>query len=236
MPDRLLKLSAQAPAQTDFLVWPEYAFAGNLLAAKQDLAAIQGRLKERQCILVVGTQTYAPRGSEWFNTALTLSSDAVLGQHIKNHTVHLFDDGTPGTTANIVSTPAGKIGTPICFDCDFQDVAQRMTLAGAECFLVPSMDVANWGERQHLQHAELARIRAAENARWMIVSSSSGRTQAIDPQGSVIGQLPLFEPGLLNAELYRVEPQTFFTRYGWRFGQIVILLALLTAVPSRRAD
>lgn len=236
MPNRLLELSAASPAQKDFIVWPEYAFPGNLLAAKPDLTAIQSFLKERQSLLVIGAQTYAPTGSKWFNTALTLSADAILGQHVKNHTVHLFDDGTPGTTANPVSTPIGKIGTPICFDCDFQDIARRMAQEGAECFLVPSMDVASWGERQHLQHAELARIRAAENARWMVVASSSGRTQAIDPQGSVIGKLPLFEEGHLNAEIYRVEAQTFFTRYGWYFGPSLVLLAFLSAIPFGRAD
>ncbi len=233
-PEQLLRLSEAAPLGTDFILWPEYAYPGNLLAAKQDLRAIQTFLGKRQCLLVIGAQTYAPRGSEWFNTALTLSSDKVVGQHIKNHTVHLFDDGTPGGTAEAITTPKAKIGTPICFDCDFQDVVRAMAADGAECFLVPSMDVANWGKSQHLQHAALARIRAAENARWILVASSSGQTQLIAPSGKLIAGLPLFDAGHLSGQLHPSRSQTLFTRIGWMFGPACIVLALLTGIPWGR--
>jgi apolipoprotein N-acyltransferase len=81
--------------------------------------------------------------------------------------------------------------------------------------MVPSMDAARWGVWQRLQHAELFRIRAAENARWMLVASSSGITQIIDPNGHVHASLPPLKDGVLTGVLQRSTKQTFYTRFGW---------------------
>ena len=128
--------------------------------------------------------------ARWRNIALTLDPGGTRGEHTKVHTVHFFDDGTPGNTALPVETAHGKIGTPVCFDCDYEGVVRRMTAAGAEMFIVPIMDAESWTARQHDQHAELFRIRACENGRWMFVCATSGVSQVIDPHGSVHARLP----------------------------------------------
>jgi apolipoprotein N-acyltransferase len=196
------------------VLWPEEAAPYDVRANKADMAALSRLVGGSQRVLVLGTQT-RPAADHWFNTALTLDATGVLGEHYKNHPVHLFDDGTPGKTALPVKTPLGVIGTPICFDNDYQGVVRKMTLAGAEFFAVPSMDAESWGEKQHWQHAELFRLRACENARWMLVCPSSGMTQLIDPYGNRWLQLDPMKQGVMTGVLRKETRLTFFTRYGW---------------------
>ncbi len=210
----------------DVIVWPEYALAYDVMKSKRDSAALLALAAEKKATLIVGTETIGD-GENWWNTALTLDANGERGRHFKQHTVHLFDDGTPGTTALPVPTNHGLIGTPICFDNDYQNVVREMTAAGAEFFAVPSMDPAHWGMKQHLQHGEMFRLRAAENGRWMVVASSSGVTQLIDPNGYVHGRLEPLTRGVLTGQLVALKEQTFFTRYGWRFPWVCIAGALL---------
>jgi apolipoprotein N-acyltransferase len=164
----------------------------------------------------------------------------VLGEHYKNHPVHLFDDGTPSKIALPVKTPLGVIGTPICFDNDYQGVVRKMTAAGAEFFAVPSMDGESWGAKQHWQHAELFRLRACENARWMVVGPSSGMSQLIDPKGNRVLQLDPMKQGVMTGTIGKETRLTFFTRYGWLTpwlilsAAILLWLKLLFTKPSAR--
>lgn len=175
-------------------------------------------------IIVFGTQT-SLGGSKWQNTALTVDGTRVLGEHGKHHTVHLFDDGESGTTMKAIDTPLGRMGTPVCFDCDFQDVVRHMTLDGAEFFAVPSMDAAHWGEKQHIQHAQLFRLRAAENRRPFVVAASSGVSQIISQYGSWSLRLPPMVEDVLNGRLTPEKELTFFTRWGWLTPWVAMAMA-----------
>jgi len=175
-----------------------------------------GFAKMRESVMVVGTQTRIDK-KQWFNTALTFNGDGELGDYYKNHTVHFFDDGTAGTETKAVKTPLGKVGTPICFDCDYEDVVRGFVADGAEFLAVPSMDAEHWSVREHFQHGELFRHRAAENGRWMVVSSTSGLTQIIDPYGHRAASLPLMDDGVLLGEIESRQALTIYTRGGWLF-------------------
>ena len=224
-PEEHLSLTESSAQKSDLVIWPEYSVQFDLRKSTRLFQRVAEASSDRDLTLVIGTQTDLG-GGIWSNTALTLKGTEVLGQHDKVHTVHLFADGQPGKTALPVTTALGKIGTPICFDCDFQDIVRPMTLAGAEFFAVPIMDAESWGLRQHVQHAHLFRLRAAENRRWMAVVGTSGVSQIIDPQGKVITQLPTMRPGILQGTLHPRSDLSLYTRIGW-----LLPWALLASLP-----
>jgi apolipoprotein N-acyltransferase len=124
----------------------------------------------------------------------------------------------------------------VCYDCDYEDVCRRMTSAGAECFVVPIMDAAHWGLKQHLQHAELFRIRAAENGRGFFVQSTSGISQIIDPKGRVIAMAEPFTLARLEGNIDLRTELTRYTQWGWRFPWVASgfgLIALLLAIVQQ---
>ncbi|MGJ8696424.1 MAG: apolipoprotein N-acyltransferase [Verrucomicrobiaceae bacterium] len=230
--------------EVDFIVWPEYALSFDPTHERNAYALddISALLDSRAQLLVTGGQTWHDPDNEiWSNTAFTFGKTGILGTHFKNHTVHFFNDGEKGTTANAVDTPIGKIGTPVCFDCDHQDVIRKMTADGAELFLIPSMDAAHWTKRQHLQHGQLFRHRAAENGRWLAIASTSGLTQIVDPNGHTSAQLPLMEEGVLTGQISPRQHRTLFQRGGWLFGPAtllgtfaLIIRAIIDAFQKRR--
>ncbi|MCU0778761.1 MAG: hypothetical protein MUF86_14005 [Akkermansiaceae bacterium] len=213
--DEFLKATSALPGEVRYVVWPEYAVPYDIRKNPRDWKLVTALCLDRGITLTFGTQRLHRDGNAWRNIALTLDAGGVLGEHAKVHTVHFFDDGTPGDTALPVGTPHGKVGTPICFDGDYEGIVRRMTAAGAELFVVPVMDAAPWTARQHDQHAELFRIRAAENGRWMFVCASSGVSQIIDPAGQVHARLGALEQGVLAGRIRRENQMTFYTRYGW---------------------
>ncbi|NWK56139.1 hypothetical protein HW115_11000 [Verrucomicrobiaceae bacterium N1E253] len=210
-----VEMTQRAEQNVDLIVWPEYGIPTDIRKNQKQWLDLILLAKEKEAVMVVGTETVVADG--WFNTALTLDADGELGDHYKNHTVHFFDDGTAGTEAKAINTPLGKVGTPICFDCDYEDVVRRMVADGAEFLAIPSMDAEHWTAREHHQHAELFRHRAAENARWMVVCATSGTTQILDPYGNRVVDIPLMKDGILYGEIGRRNERTFYTRFGWVF-------------------
>ncbi len=207
-PDHYLKLSESASEEARIIIWPEYALPFDLRKNTFLFAKLMDFAKARKVVMVVGTQTHTSNGI-WRNTALTFDGSGALGEHHKQHTVHFFNDGTQGTMAAAVNTPFGKIGTPVCFDCDFQDVVRRMTTDGAIFFLVPMMDAQLWTLKQHLQHAQLFRLRAAENGRWIAVVGTSGVSQIIDSSGRVRASIEPMTSGVLNGAIVPTHNSLF---------------------------
>lgn len=236
--DEFLKESRKLPADVRHVVWPEYAIPYDIRSNLRDWRLVQELCKERDVTLTFGTQLHVKVPASWRNIALTLDADGTRGQHVKVHTVHFFDDGKPGDTALPVETAHGKIGTPVCFDCDYEGVTRRMTAAGAEMFIVPIMDAEKWTARQHDQHAELYRIRASENGRWMFVCSSSGVSQVIDPHGQVHARLDAMKQGPLTGTIRRETKLTFYTRHGWLTPWLTLAAAavwwVILLVPRKR--
>ncbi|MGJ8634459.1 MAG: apolipoprotein N-acyltransferase [Luteolibacter sp.] len=206
----------------EYVVWPEYAVPYDVRENERDWELLLKLCKERGITLTLGTQARPGGGDVWRNIALTMDGSGFLGEHTKMHPVHFFDDGEPGKVAGAVKTEHGLVGTPICFDADYENVVRKMVAAGAELILVPTMDAESWSARQHDQHAELARMRAAENGRWVFVCATSGVSQVIDPAGFVHRRLGAMEQGEISGVVLRERGMTFYTRVGWAFGWVVL--------------
>jgi apolipoprotein N-acyltransferase len=234
-----VRITRDLPLDLDHVVWPEYAVPYDIRADEDDWNLVQQLCRERGMTLTFGTQRHETDGGVWRNIALTLDAGGLRGEHNKVHPVHFFNDGIAGTTALPVDTNHGKVGTPVCFDCDYEHVARGMTAAGAEWFAVPVMDAKSWTARQHDQHAELFRIRACENGRWIFVCATSGVSQVIDPNGQVHARLGAMVEGNLAGTMRRESGLTFYTRFGWLTPWMVLGAAVVCWIwlllPRRRA-
>lgn len=230
--DEYYDLTLKVDQRVDAIVWPEYALDYDVRTNPRNMEKIADLVPARASFLVLGSQSFDEHGKR-HNTAFTIGAKGeVLGQHHKNRPVHFFDDGEAGRTLDSFETPLGRIATPVCFDCDYTEVTRKLVLAGAELILVPSMDARHWTTRQHQQHAQLFRHRAAENRRWLAVAATSGVTQVIAPNGQVMARLHTMAPGHLLGSVGMRSDLTFFTRWGWLLGPVSVMGALITLVLS----
>jgi len=233
-----LELTKQALADKDaknipqgFILWSELSItdrAFDVPYIKKDLDEFSA---SHDHVFVFGAYSNADKPSKReglnYNSAFTLHQSKLLGVHHKNRPVPLFNDGVQHDVAKSIETPLGTIGTPICFDCDHEAIIRRMVADGAQALIVPSLDAMHWTERQHRQHAELFRHRAAENNRWIAVAASSGITQIIDPHGNRIQSIPPMKDGYLIGKVSLTEGRTFYNRYGWLIGYICLTFTTL---------
>ncbi|MFW5870065.1 MAG: apolipoprotein N-acyltransferase [Candidatus Sumerlaeota bacterium] len=224
--EEYMRLSEEIGGEAKLIVWPEYALAYDVREQPGDMARLRRLCQEKRALLLVGTQTRTGRrATAWRNTALLTGPAGVLGEYYKNRPVHFFSDGIAGDNPQPIDSPLGRIGTPICFDCDYTEIVRLLAERGAQFFAVPSYDKESWGLTQHKQHSLLFRHRAAETGRWFAIAASSGFTQIIDPNGHVHGVLPPVESGTLTGRIALREEKTFFVRYGWLFPWINLAAA-----------
>jgi apolipoprotein N-acyltransferase len=66
----------------------------------------------------------------------------------------------------------------------------------------------------HEQHLELVRMRAAENARWIVRATNDGITAAVDPAGRVTDRLRPFTEVSAIMRYGMSKDQTPYTRHG----------------------
>ncbi len=104
-------------------------------------------------------------------------------------------------------------GVAICYEDIFgEEVIDA--LPAAQILLNVSNDAwfgESFAAEQHLQASQM---RALESGRWMVRSTNTGITAAIDPTGKVVARLPWFTHGTLIAEVVPMKGTTPYALWG----------------------
>jgi apolipoprotein N-acyltransferase len=123
-----------------------------------------------------------------------------------------------------------RFGVAICYEDIFgEEVIDA--LPAAQVLLNVSNDAwfgESWAADQHLQASQM---RALESGRWMLRSTNTGASAAIDERGRLLSRLPAFTSGTL---VVAAIPRDGLTPYA-RFGNIpALLLVLVAAIATAR--
>lgn len=123
----------------------------------------------------------------------------------------------------------------ICYEVVYPEfVRQRAT--DSDLLITISND--SWFGRSAgpLQHLQMARVRAAENGRYMLRSTNNGVTAVIDYKGRITDTSPQFEQAIVRGEVWPMQGQTPYNQLG--SAPLLIFLAallLIQFVISRRS-
>ena len=254
--ENLLLLSPQDNnLKPDVIVWPEYSFLTDVRGDAKSWAKVQALPRSLGAYLLFGgkdegakpappvggkktsRKPFTNSGSDEFkNTAFLLDPNgAIVATHVKNHTVPFIKDGTAGTSVTVADTPKGKLGIAICYDMDFADVSRKMAQGGAEIFLVPSNNPAEWGVIQKAQHAQMFGMRAIECGRWIAVADVAGSTALYAPNGQNI-LVAQTDKAFASTQTAGLETgRTIYVAFGWLFPYVCLAgTAALFAFTLRR--
>lgn len=143
-------------------------------------------------------------------------------------------DFVPGRELVVLQAGGHPIGAFICYEAVFPHLVRRFTAAGAQLLVNLSND--GWYGRTAArdQHLKIARMRAAENARWMLRATNDGITATIDPAGRVYRYLPPYVAAAVRTSFTYLESKTFYTRYGdWFVVVCAVVAAAAVLYPWR---
>jgi apolipoprotein N-acyltransferase len=218
------ELSQTTPGTpVDIIVWPEYSFDWDPMRQPIMRAQLASIASKNDAYLLFGAKDqFDSQNFKLFrNTAYLLDrSGRLVGTHVKNHTVHFFDDGVRGTASDAIPTDLGRLGIGICFDMDYSDVARRLTQDGAEVLLIPNNDPPNWGRIQRIQHRAMFQMRALECGRWLARADVAGGTSVALPTGVELTRVNTTGPTRLDVTVSRLTDKNLFIRGGWMFGPL----------------
>jgi apolipoprotein N-acyltransferase len=225
------KLLSAEPA-AELFVLSEYTLDGPVPESVKDWCRRHGRH------LVVGGKDPAPNNN-FYDTAFVIGPKGdIVFRQVKSVPIQFFKDGLPAAEQNLWNSPWGKLGFCVCYDLSYTRVTDRLIRLGAEALIVPTMDVVDWGRREHELHARVAPVRAAEYGVPIVRVASSGISQVVDSSGRVVAtagfpgegealvaDVTLAEPGSLPLDRWLAPLASALT------GLVVVSLV----IPRRRS-
>jgi apolipoprotein N-acyltransferase len=140
----------------------------------------------------------------------------------------------------VVVSPVGshRVGTFICYESVFPGYIRKFAASGAEVLINISNDSWFGKSQARYQHLQIVRMRAVENARWVLRATDNGITSVIDPAGRIVRAAQEYAELAARFEYRYRSEKTFYTRYGDWFVALCALLAaavfMSAVLPARR--
>ena len=189
-------------ADTSLFVLSEYSFQSPVPTEIRSWCAAHKRW-----LIAGGKQFVDAKRVAYRNTAFVIGPDGneVFAQG-KSRPIQFFDDGLPADQQAVWDSPWGKIGLCICYDLSYTQVTDGLIRRGAQIIIVPTMDVTEWGAREHALHARVAPARAAEYGVPIFRLCSSGISQAVQRDGLVVASAPFSGQGNVLAAILSLPP------------------------------
>ncbi len=137
-----------------------------------------------------------------------------------------------GTYRKVFRANGHSFGIFICYESIFADEIRQFAINGAQVFVNISDDGWYGDTSAPWQHLNMARMRAIENHRWILLDTNNGITTSIDPNGRVTLSAPRNVATSLVARFGYNDDLTPYTRYGDLFA---ILCGIITLVAAAKA-
>jgi len=224
------------------IVWPEapapfYATDPDFLSFAASIA------KNSHAALLAGVVGKTPSG-EPLNSALLIDSEGSVKSRYDKVNLVPFGEFVPwpfGLVVGKVSKEAGdfaagrnvvvssldghRIGTFICYESVFPGYIRKFSKSGAEALFNLSNDGWFGKSQARYQHLQIVRMRAAENARWIVRATNDGISAVIDPAGRLVNELQEYRETSGRLRFRYRDGLTVYVRLGDWFVAVCALIA-----------
>ncbi len=148
--------------------------------------------------------------------------------------LHEAGNFEPGTERSVFSTAGHTYGVFICYESIFGDEVRQFVKNGAEALINISNDGWYGDTSAPWQHLNMARMRAIENHRWVLRSTNTGVTAAIDPYGKVTMAAPRHQRTSIRVHFGYERDLTFYAAHGDLFAWLCATITTLALALSLR--
>jgi apolipoprotein N-acyltransferase len=233
----------------DLIVWPEspaplyYESDREFREEANNLARLTGTY------FLFGTVAHAPGGRPLNSAQLISPAGAPVARYDKMFLVpfgefippgfswmnRITQEGSDFVSGETVQAPQlgdHHIGIFICYESVFPHLVRQFAREGGEVFFNLSNDGYFGTTAAREQHLFIARMRAAENRRWLVRSTNNGITVSIDPAGRLLATAPEHVRTAVRLPFDYISETTFYTQYGDWFAWICLAASLALVVHS----
>ena len=260
--DNLLKQMAETEPvydeNVDVVLWPEGSSDVDPMTEAAGAQLFNEVTERAGAPLVAGIIT--GRGDEFFNEVVLWKDGAAADYYDKKHPVpfgeyvpdravwrqfapDLIDligrEYTPGTTDGVLDLGTAIAGVAICFDIVDDGLITDMVDEGAQIIFAPTNNADFGRTDESVQQLAIARIRALETGRAVVNVSTVGTSAVLLPDGTTTHRLPVYEPGVIVADVPTYTGSTPAVALGRQLEWLVMgigLLGLLVALITTRGQ
>jgi apolipoprotein N-acyltransferase len=208
--------SKAAEMDVDVVVWPEggNGFLNMRVSKLRDYWYAMAESKGVD--LLISTNDIDEKGNK-YNSIFSISNQGeLLGRYDKNILVPFEESHyTSGDKVSLLSMSKGLVGSVICYESIFPELARELTALGAQFLYVSTSDVSFLNSNIPLGHAQLSIFRAVENSRWVVHASNAGPSLFISPTGEVKQSSDFYSREIVKGDIYLRNNITFYTAYGY---------------------
>jgi len=239
------------PEQPALLIWPESPapFFASDPRFRDRVSELAGQSRSWMIVGAIGTNPAVHGGAagpELFNSAALVSPEGAwtarydkvhlvpFGEYLPFPQLFAFAGGLTkevgefqrGTSRDPLPAGDERLGTFICYESIFPDEVRQFVLRGADVLVNISNDGWYGDSGAWKQHLQQTRMRAIENERWLLSTTNTGLTAAIDPLGRVATEVPRKKRTALVAPYALISGTTFYTRHGDWFAYLCAIISL----------
>jgi apolipoprotein N-acyltransferase len=211
------------------IVWPEHAVEAYLEESSPTREAVLRLAGESGADVVLGGPYFAPAagGTRYHNSAYLVRDGRVAARYDKHRLVPFAEDGqlaglrrgaatayTAGSGSFVLPASPLRLGTLLCVEAMFGDLARRAVNDGAEVLVTLSND--GWfGHPEPARHQlEIAALRAVETRRYLVRAASTGISAIIDPHGRTLVESGFDTHQALHGTVRASHATTIYQRWG----------------------
>ena len=237
------------PEQASVVVWPEAPshLQSNDPAFRQSIARLAQSTHGPVIAgsLGVDLDPIKPRGYSLYDSASLFSADGIYqsrydkihlvpwGEYIPYKQIFSFaskltegvGDMDRGTRRTVFRADGRTFGVFICYESIFGNEVRQFSDNGAEVLVNISDDGWYGDTSAPWQHLNMARMRAIENHRWLLRSTNTGITAAIDPYGRVVLSAPRDVRAAFVFPFDFLSGKTFYTQHGDWFAWLSVAVS-----------
>jgi len=137
------------------------------------------------------------------------------------------EDFVPGNRPGLFDLNDMKFGDLICFEIAYEDHLTALVNGGAQFITLQTNNATYFGTQQSKQQFAIARFRAIEHRRSVVMASTTGISGLIGWDGNVIVSTKQGESTFRSTEIQMVNGRTFTDRHPhWVFWTSVMILVL----------
>ncbi len=215
------RIEAGAP-RPDLVIWPENSTDIDPFSDPTVYDDIQGAVDAVGVPVLVGAMVSGDRPQDVYNQGIVWQPTTGPAQrYSKTHPVpfgeyipfrDLFSrfitrldqiprDMVPGTRPGLLPMGGTRVGDVICFEVAYDDVVRDVVSGGADVVVVQTNNATYMGTGQIEQQFAIARLRAIETGRYVIVAATNGVSGIIAPDGHVLDRAPVRSQAVLSRSL-----------------------------------